>query len=137
MNEKEFVETAKRALPSGVTVAQLAIMHGITEQRVYSTLHNHGYSVSELRDKTAPTRKQVTQRKRYLQQKQNARRAEVRKQQMSDKKIVKRLKDRLDLIEDKRERFEVAYGVAMLTFERRQARENKRPALPVSADPIM
>ena len=137
MNEKEFVETAKRALPSGVTVTQLAIMHGITEQRVYSTLHNHGYSVSELRDKTAPTRKQVTQRKRYLQQKQNARRAEARKQQMTDKKIVKRLKSKLDLIEDKRERFEVAYGVAMLTFERRQARENKRPPLPVSAEPIV
>ena len=137
MNEKEFVEAARTALPLGVTVPQLAIMHGVTEQRVYATLHNHGYSVSELRSKNAPTRKQVTQRKRYLQQKQNARRAEVRKQQMSDKKIVKRLKSKLDLIEDKRERFEVAYGVAMLTFERRQARENKRPALPVSADPIM
>ena len=137
MNEKEFVETAKRALPSGVSVAQLAIMHGITEQRVYSTLHNHGYSVSELRNKDTPTAKQVRQRKRYLQEKQNARRAEVRKQQMTDKKIVKRLKDRLDLIEDKRERFEVAYGVAMLTFERRQARENRRPALPVSASPIV
>jgi len=137
MNEKEFVETAKRALPSGVSVAQLAIMHGITEQRVYSTLHNHGYSVSELRNKDTPTAKQVRQRKRYLQEKQNARRAEVRKQQMTDKKIVKRLKDRLDLIEDKRERFEVAYGVAMLTFERRQARENNRPSLPVSAEPIV
>ena len=137
MNEKEFVETAKRALPSGVSVAQLAIMHGITEQRVYSTLHNHGYSVSELRNKDTPTAKQVRQRKRYLQEKQNARRAEVRKQQMTDKKIVKRLKDRLDLIEDKRERFEVAYGVAMLTFERRQARENNRPSLPVSAEPVL
>ena len=137
MNEKEFVETAKRALPSGVTVPQLAIMHGITEQRVYATLHNHGYSVSELRNKTAPTRKQVTQRKRYLQQKQNERRAEVRKQQMSDIKVIKRLKSKLDLIQDKRERFETTYGVAMLTFERRQARENKRPSLPVSASPIM
>lgn len=137
MNEKEFVETAKRALPSGVTVPQLAIMHGVTEQRVYATLHNHGYSVSELRNKNAPTPKQVNQRKRYLQQKQNERRAEVRKQQMSDKKIVKRLQSKLDLIKDKRERFEMTYGVAMLTFERRQARENNRPPLPVSEQPIL
>ena len=137
MNEKEFVEAARTALPLGVTVSQLAIMHGITESRVYSTLHNHGYSVSELRDKTAPTPKQVSQRKRYLQEKQNARRAEVRKQQMTDKKIIKKLKCRLDLIEDKRERVEVAYGVAMLTFERRQARENRRPSLPVSDQPIV
>lgn len=137
MNEKEFVESARTALPLGVTVTQLAIMHGITEQRVYATLHNHGYSVSELRSKTAPTRKQVTQRKRYLQEKQNARRAEVRKQQLTDRKIIKRLKTKLELIEDKRERFEVTYGVAMLTFERRQARENRRPSLPVSEHPAL
>lgn len=137
MNEKEFVESAKRALPSGVTVEQLAIMHGITAQRVYATLHNHGYSVAELKAKKAPTAKQVTQRKHYLQAKQNARRAEVRKQHLSDNKIVNRLKDKLIEIGDKRERFEVAYGVAMLTFERRQARENKRPSLPVSAQPVV
>ena len=137
MNEKDFVEAAKRALPSGVTVEQLAIMHGITAQRVYATLHNHGYSVAELKSKETPTRKQVSQRKRYLETKKNARRSEARKQHLSDAKIVKRLKNKLDLIEDKRERFEIAYGVAMITFERRQARENKRPSLPVSVQPVV
>lgn len=132
MNEKEFVETAKRALKAGISVAQLAIMHGITEQRVYSVLHKHGLSVSELRS-GQPTSRRMIRRRAYAKAVKRAGELEYKKQELQDAAIIRDLKKKLEGISNKRERWETAYGAAMLTFERRQARDHKRPPLPAPA----
>jgi len=134
LSEERFIEVARVAIKSGVTVAQLAIMHGITEKRVYSILHNRGISVAELRGDSAPIKytdpRQVTRRKAYLKRIKKAQEAEYKKQEINDKSVLRDLKKKLAQITDPRERHETAYGHAMLTFERRQARDAKRPPLP-------
>lgn len=129
MNEKEFIETAKRSLRAGITVSQLADVQGITEQRVYSVLHKHGLSVSQLRE-GKPTSRRMIRRRTYAKAVKRAGELEYKKQELQDAAIIRDLKKKLDGISNKRERWETAYGVAMLTFERRQARDLKRPPLP-------
>lgn len=134
LSEEKFIEVAKLAFKTGVTVTQLAIIHGITEKRVYSILHNRGISVAELRGDSAPIKytnpRQVTRRKAYLKRIKKAQEAEYKKQEINDKSVMRDLKKKLALISNLKERYETAYGHAMLTFERRQARDAKRPPLP-------
>ena len=135
LSEERFVEVAKLAFKTGVTVSQLAIMHGITEKRVYSILHNRGISVSELREGSTPhikglSPKQEARRKAYMKRVKAAQRAEHKKQEVNDKTVMRDLRKKLALIDDPKERYETAYGHALLTFERRQARDAKRPPLP-------
>jgi hypothetical protein len=134
LSEERFIEVAKLAFKSGVTVTQLAIMHSITEQEVFSILHNRGYSVSALKNESQSPKdtdnRKVIRRKSYLKRIKAAQRAEYRKQEINDKSVMRELKKKLEGITDKYERWETAYGAAMLTFERRQARDAKRPALP-------
>jgi hypothetical protein len=125
---KEITEELRKAQKMGLTAAQAAAVVGVTLTYARRKAKKAGFVFVDASSAYWNAIRDTVEANKLVA-KQKAAAAREKKARKACRNRVEDVKRQLAEISSPHERYEFAYGAALLAFERRQVKENKRPEL--------